>query len=58
MGPTPTCEAEAAANQPKHTRMDLGIRDRVAIVAASSRGLGKAVATALAAEGARVAVCY
>ena len=37
--------------------MDLGIRDRVAIVAASSRGLGKAVAAALAAEGARVAMC-
>ena len=37
--------------------MDLGIRDRVAIVAASSRGLGKAVAAALAAEGARVAIC-
>lgn len=37
--------------------MDLGIRDRVAIVAASSRGLGRAVAEALAAEGARVAMC-
>ena len=37
--------------------MDLGIRDRVAIVAASSRGLGKAVAAALAAEGARLAMC-
>jgi len=37
--------------------MDLGIRDRVAVVAASSRGLGKAVAEALAAEGARLALC-
>ena len=37
--------------------MDLGIRDRVAIVAASSKGLGRAVAEALAAEGARVAMC-
>ncbi len=37
--------------------MDLGIRDRVAIVAASSRGLGKAVAAALAAEGVRLAMC-
>jgi 3-oxoacyl-[acyl-carrier protein] reductase len=37
--------------------MDLGIRDRVAIVAAASSGLGKAVAQALADEGARVAIC-
>ncbi len=37
--------------------MDLGIRDRVALVAASSRGLGKAVAEALAAEGVRLALC-
>jgi 3-oxoacyl-[acyl-carrier protein] reductase len=34
--------------------MDLGIRDRVAIVTGSSRGLGKASALALAAEGVRV----
>ncbi len=37
--------------------MDLGLKDRVAIVAASSQGLGKAVATALAREGAKVAIC-
>ena len=37
--------------------MDLGIRDRVALVEASSRGLGKAVAEALAAEGVRLALC-
>jgi 3-oxoacyl-[acyl-carrier protein] reductase len=36
--------------------MDLGLRSKAAIVAASSRGLGKAVATALAAEGASVLV--
>lgn len=37
--------------------MDLGLKDRVAIVAAASRGLGKAVALELAREGARVAIC-
>ena len=37
--------------------MDLGLKDRVAIVAASSQGLGKAVAMGLAKEGARLALC-
>ena len=37
--------------------MDLGLSNRVAVVAASSRGLGKAVAEDLAAEGARLALC-
>jgi 3-oxoacyl-[acyl-carrier protein] reductase len=37
--------------------MDLGLKDRVAIVAASSQGLGKAVAMGLAREGAKVALC-
>ena len=37
--------------------MDLGLRDRVAIVAASSQGLGKAVALGLAREGAKLAMC-
>lgn len=37
--------------------MDLGLRDRVAIVAAGSKGLGQAIAGTLAAEGARVVVC-
>jgi 3-oxoacyl-[acyl-carrier protein] reductase len=37
--------------------MDLGLKDRVALVAASSRGLGKAVALGLAREGAKLALC-
>lgn len=37
--------------------MDLGIRGRTAFVAAASRGLGRAIAEALAAEGVRVTVC-
>jgi 3-oxoacyl-[acyl-carrier protein] reductase len=37
--------------------MDLGLTGQVALVAAASRGLGKAVARAFAAEGAYVAIC-
>src|SRR5256884_5241398 len=37
--------------------MDLGITGRVAIVAAASKGLGRAVAEELAREGAHVAIC-
>ena len=37
--------------------MDLGLAGRVAIVAAASKGLGRAVAEELAREGAHVAIC-
>jgi 3-oxoacyl-[acyl-carrier protein] reductase len=37
--------------------MDLGLRGKVALVAAASKGLGYGVARALAAEGARVSIC-
>jgi 3-oxoacyl-[acyl-carrier protein] reductase len=37
--------------------MDLGLEGRVALVAASSQGLGKAVAFGLAREGAKLALC-
>jgi len=37
--------------------MDLGLKGKVAVVAAASQGLGYAVAEELAAEGARVAMC-
>ena len=37
--------------------MDLGLRDKVALVAASSRGLGYAIAHELGAEGAAIVMC-
>lgn len=37
--------------------MDLGINGRTALVAAASKGFGRAVAAQLAAEGCRVAIC-
>jgi 3-oxoacyl-[acyl-carrier protein] reductase len=37
--------------------METGLKNRVAIVAASSQGLGRATAEAFAAEGCRVAMC-
>lgn len=37
--------------------MDFGLKDRVALIAASSQGLGFAVASALAREGAKLAIC-
>ncbi len=37
--------------------MDLGLNGKIALVAASSRGLGRAVAATLAREGTRVAMC-
>jgi len=37
--------------------MDLGLKNRVALVAASSQGIGLATAEAFAAEGCRVAMC-
>lgn len=37
--------------------MNLGLKNRVALVAASSQGIGRATAEAFAAEGCRVAMC-
>jgi 3-oxoacyl-[acyl-carrier protein] reductase len=37
--------------------MDFGIRNRVAMVAAASKGLGRAIAESLAAEGCQLSIC-
>ena len=37
--------------------MDLGLKDKRALVMGSTRGIGRAIADALAQEGASVAVC-
>ena len=37
--------------------MDLGLKDRVAIVTGSSQGIGKAIALGLSEEGAKVVIC-
>ncbi len=37
--------------------MDLGLRGKVALVTAASKGMGKACSLGFAAEGARVAMC-
>jgi len=37
--------------------LDLGLKDRAAIVTGSSRGIGRAIAYGLAEEGAKVAIC-
>ncbi len=37
--------------------MDLGLKNKTAIILASSKGLGKAAAFSLAKEGCRIAIC-
>ena len=37
--------------------MDLGLKDKVAIVSGASRGIGRSIALSLAAEGAKLCIC-
>src|SRR5207244_7594347 len=41
----------------RRREMDLGLKGKVALVTAASKGMGRACAQGLAAEGARVAMC-
>lgn len=50
-------DTHADESEAEGRRMDLGLQGKVAIVAASSKGLGRACALTLARDGARVVMC-
>jgi 3-oxoacyl-[acyl-carrier protein] reductase len=52
-----TTASQAAPTIYNSLSMNLGLKDRVALVAASSQGIGRATAEAFAAEGCRLAMC-
>jgi 3-oxoacyl-[acyl-carrier protein] reductase len=52
-----TCRGIDRTIQRRNSTMDFGLKNKVALVAAASQGLGKACAIALAQEGARLVIC-
>lgn len=48
---------QALTSESEGTDMDLGLKEKVALVAAAGQGLGYGTARALAKEGARVSIC-
>jgi 3-oxoacyl-[acyl-carrier protein] reductase len=57
MAARPRLTARGVDRLDEGATMELGLKGRTAIVAAASKGLGRAAARGLAAEGARVAMC-
>src|SRR2546426_1805201 len=54
---SPPMSVQKDRPQDRNKPMDLGLKGRVAIVVAASKGLGRAVAAELGREGAQVAIC-
>src|SRR5881227_3575286 len=50
-------QPDASGRRYNAIRMETGLKGRVAIVAASSQGIGRATAEGFAAEGCRIAMC-
>lgn len=55
--PAPVVQSLHRLAGESQVEMELGIRGRTAMVAAGSKGLGRAIAAALVREGARVSIC-
>ena len=49
--------ASATRSRNKDVGMDLGLKDKVAIIGGASKGLGRACAQVLAEEGAKITIC-